>query len=101
MPLPEQVEQTIQQIIDLAAKDEPELREPMHDELAEQFEALLAEEILYILDDDRAEAFQHLIAQEQPDAQAIQQFLIDNRINTTHITNLALNKLKEQYMEAA
>lgn len=101
MSLPDSVEQTIQKIITLTAKDEPNLYQPLYDELSQQFDQLLGQEIISILPDNQINIFQQLlVAKPQPNIQAISQFLQQHHIDNQAITEQARQKLVQQYLES-
>jgi hypothetical protein len=99
MPIPAVVQDAINQIISATEDVSPELRQPMADELQEQFEVLLQRAIRKQLTAAQAITFNQLI-DEQADATSIQQFLdehlIDKDING--YISQAAEQLKQLYL---
>jgi hypothetical protein len=100
MALPDKVHQVIEQIINLTEGVTPDMRQPLYDELREQFEALLTQTILMHLDDQQTQQFNELLKhQPAPIPSQIQSFLDQVFPSIDPIFNQAVTMLKQQYLE--
>jgi putative cell wall-binding protein len=98
MLLPDSVQQIIEHIINATEDVTPQLRQPMADELHEQFEALMAQTIIKNLPQDRANAFKQLLDQDQATVEQVRQFLDSNISDMDAIINQAADRLNQLYL---
>ena len=94
MPSPAALAQVIRAIIDATPDITPEIRQPLEDELLEQYEELLIQVIRESLSQAQLTQFEQLLTKSTDPAQ-MQQFLIDCHLNPNLLTTEATNRLRQ------